>query len=144
MRHVLVDHARARKAEKRGGDQQQVTLTEAIASAENKTVEVLALHEALENLSHLDPRRARVVELHFFGGLTFTEIAYVLDASERTVKRDWTMARRGSTARCLIDGQAGISPGLIPAAGVHCFACTVIVVGSDGAPLPQSFRATVY
>ena len=93
MRHILVDHARARKAEKRGGEQQQVTLTDAIASAESKTVEVLALHEALENLGRLDPRQARVVELHFFGGLTFEEIAYILDSSERTVKRDWTMAR---------------------------------------------------
>lgn len=93
MRHILVDHARARRADKRGGEQQQVTLTEALASEENKTVEVLALHEALEKLANLDPRQARVVELHFFGGLTFGEIAYILDASERTVKRDWTMAR---------------------------------------------------
>jgi len=54
---------------------------------------VLALHEALERLARLDARQARVVEMHFFGGLTFAEIAYVLDASERTVKRDWTMAR---------------------------------------------------
>jgi RNA polymerase sigma-70 factor, ECF subfamily len=93
MRHILVDHARARKADKRGGEQQQVTLSEALISEESKSVEVLALHEALEKLARLDPRQARVVELHFFGGLTFEEIAYVLDTSERTVKRDWTMAR---------------------------------------------------
>ena len=93
MRHILVDHARAHRAGKRGGEQHQVTLTEGIAAEENKSVEVLALHEALEKLARLDERQARVVELHFFGGLTFTEIAYVLEASERTVKRDWTMAR---------------------------------------------------
>jgi RNA polymerase sigma-70 factor, ECF subfamily len=93
MRHILVDHARAHKAGKRGGEQNQVTLTEGLVSRENKPVEVLALHEALEKLARLDPRQARVVELHFFGGLTYPEIAYVLEASERTVKRDWTMAR---------------------------------------------------
>jgi RNA polymerase sigma-70 factor, ECF subfamily len=93
MRHILVDHARARKAGKRGGEQHQVTLTEGLISEENKSVEVLALHEALEKLATLDARQARVVELHFFGGLTFAEIGHVLDTSERTVKRDWTMAR---------------------------------------------------
>jgi RNA polymerase sigma-70 factor, ECF subfamily len=93
MHHILVDHARARKAAKRGGIQHQVTLTEALVSAENKSVDVLALHEALEKLATLDERQARVVEMHFFGGMTFAEIAHVLDASERTVKRDWEMAR---------------------------------------------------
>lgn len=93
MHHILVDHARARKAAKRGGIQHQVTLNEALASAENKSVDVLALHEALEKLATLDKRQARVVEMHFFGGMTFAEIAHVLDASERTVKRDWEMAR---------------------------------------------------
>lgn len=93
MRHILVDHARAHRAGKRGGEQYQVTLSEGLAVEENKSVEVLALNEALEKLARLDARQARVVELHFFGGLTFGEIGYVLDASERTVKRDWTMAR---------------------------------------------------
>jgi RNA polymerase sigma factor (TIGR02999 family) len=93
MHHILVDHARARKAAKRGGIQHQVTLTEGLVSAENKSVDVLALHEALEKLATLDERQARVVEMHFFGGMTFAEIAHVLDASERTVKRDSEMAR---------------------------------------------------
>jgi len=93
MHHILVDHARARKAGKRGGIQHQVTLDEGLASTEDKSVDVLALHEALEKLAKLDERQARVVELHFFGGLTFAEIAYILDASERTVKRDWETAR---------------------------------------------------
>ena len=92
MRHILVDHASAHRASKRGGQQHQVTLTEGFASEENKSVEVLAFHEGLEKLARLDERQARVVELHFFGGLTFSEIACVLDASQRTVKRDWTMA----------------------------------------------------
>lgn len=93
MRHILVDHARARKTGKRGGEQHQVTLTDGMVSESNKLVDVLAVHEALEKLAQLDARQARVVELRFFGGLTFTEIAYVLNASERTVKHDWQMAR---------------------------------------------------
>jgi RNA polymerase sigma-70 factor, ECF subfamily len=93
MRHILVDHARARIASKRGGLQNQVTLVDDIVSTQEQSIDVLALHEALEKLAEFDPRQARVVELHSFSGLTFPEIAYVLDASERTVKRDWEMAR---------------------------------------------------
>jgi len=93
MHHILVDHARARKAAKRGGIQHQVTLSEGLVSEQDKSVEVLALDEALEKLAKLDERQARVVELHSFGGLTFSEIAHVLDTSERTAKRDWEMAR---------------------------------------------------
>lgn len=93
MRHILVDHARARRAGKRGGVQHRVTFTEGLVLEENTAVEVLALHESLEKLARMDARQARVVELNFFGGLTFPEIAFVLDASERTVKRDWQMAR---------------------------------------------------
>jgi RNA polymerase sigma factor (TIGR02999 family) len=92
MRYILVDHARAHRASKRGGQQHRVTLIEGFASEEDKSVEVLAFREGLEKLARLDERQARVVELHFFGGLTFSEIACVLDASQRTVKRDWTMA----------------------------------------------------
>jgi len=93
MRHILVDHARKRSAEKRGGLQQQVTLDERLAATDEKSVDMLALNEALDKLSKLDARQARVVEMHFFGGLTFGEIAYVLEISERTVKRDWALAR---------------------------------------------------
>ena len=93
MHHILVDHARARRAAKRGGIQHQVTLTDGLASAEDHSVDVLALHEALEKLAALDARQARVVEMHFFGGMTFAESAHVLGTSERTVKRDWEMAR---------------------------------------------------
>jgi RNA polymerase sigma-70 factor, ECF subfamily len=93
MRHILVDHARKRLSAKRGGMQHQITLDEEVLQAENRTLDVLVLHEALEHLAKLDPRQARIVELHFFGGLNFEEIAEVLELSERTVKRDWTMAR---------------------------------------------------
>lgn len=93
MRHILVDHARARRAGKRGGLQQQVTLDDALLPSPERTMDVLILDEALENLAQFDPRQARIVELHFFGGLTFAEIALVLKVTERTVKRDWSMAR---------------------------------------------------
>lgn len=93
MRHVLVDHARARSAGKRGGIQNQVTFDENVLPAPSQSVDILALHEALERLSKLDARQGRIVELHFFGGLSFEEIASVLQLSERTVKRDWALAR---------------------------------------------------
>jgi len=93
MRHILVDHARARRAGKRGGLQRQVTLDDALLPSSERTMDVLILDEALENLAQFDPRQARIVELHFFGGLTFAEIALVLKVTERTVKRDWSMAR---------------------------------------------------
>jgi RNA polymerase sigma-70 factor (ECF subfamily) len=93
MRHILVDYARMRRAAKRGGVQSQVTLSEAVLQSEDRTIDVLILREALEHLAQLDPRQARIVELRFFGGLKFEEIAAVLDVSDRTIKRDWSMAR---------------------------------------------------
>ncbi len=93
MRHILVDHARTRRAGKRGGLQRQVTLDDALLPSTERTIDVLILDEALENLAQFDPRQARIVELHFFAGLTFAEIALVLKVTERTVKRDWSMAR---------------------------------------------------
>lgn len=93
MRHILVDHARAHRAGKRGGMHHQVTLDEAILPAQDRSIDVLALHQALERLTTFDLRQGRIVELHFFGGLNFEEIAMVLKLSERTVKRDWSMAR---------------------------------------------------
>jgi len=93
MRHILVDHARSRGAGKRGAGAVQVTLDENVTASASHSVDILILHEALERLSKLDARQARIVELHFFGGLSFEEIASVLEMSERTVKRDWAMAR---------------------------------------------------
>jgi len=93
MRQILVDHARKRLAGKRGGIQQQVTLSEPLLATKHDPLEVLALDQALERFKAIDARGARILELHFFGGLSFDEIALVLDVSTRTVKRDWSMAR---------------------------------------------------
>ena len=94
MRQVLVDHARARQAAKRGGAATRIEVTslgEIAAPAE--VFDVLPLDEALTRLAALQPRLARVVELRFFGGLEVEETAALLDCSPRTVKRDWALAR---------------------------------------------------
>jgi len=93
MRRILVDHARAHKARKRGGSQAKVALDETLTYADNKGAELLAIDEALTRLSHRDARQARIVELRFFVGLTEEEAAEVLGVSTRTVKRDWSVAR---------------------------------------------------
>lgn len=93
MRRVLVDHARSRAAEKRGGGREAVTLREDLASAAPGGLDVLDLHRALERLAEYDPRQARVVELRFFGDLSVDETAEVLGVSPVTVKRDWRHAR---------------------------------------------------
>jgi RNA polymerase sigma-70 factor, ECF subfamily len=93
MRHILVDYARAKSAQKRGAFRQQVTLEDDLHASEGQSLDVLALNEALERLAKLDQRQSRVVELRFFGGLTFEEIAEVQEVAVRTVKRDWTIAR---------------------------------------------------
>ncbi len=93
MRQVLVDHARRAGAEKRGGDALLVTLDERLPDAANEAIEVLALDRALTTLEEVDPRAARVVQLHFFGGLAFPAIAELEGLNERTVKRDWQAAR---------------------------------------------------
>lgn len=93
MRRILVDHARGRIARKRGGARSRVTLTEAIATTEDHTIDVLALDELLDELAKLSPRQARVVELRYFSGLDCGEIALLKGVSSKTVKRDWRMAR---------------------------------------------------
>jgi RNA polymerase sigma-70 factor, ECF subfamily len=93
MRRILVDHARARKAEKRGGHESKLALDEGLAFTEEKSAELLALDEALTRLSQRDPRLGRAVELRFFAGLSEEEAAEVLGISTRTVKRDWQTAR---------------------------------------------------
>jgi RNA polymerase sigma factor (TIGR02999 family) len=93
MRRIMVDHARQRQALKRGGGAIRVTLDEAAAVTQTRAAELLALDEALENLSAFDPRKARVVEMRYFGGLTMEEIAEVLKIHVNTVTRDWTAAR---------------------------------------------------
>jgi RNA polymerase sigma factor (TIGR02999 family) len=93
MRHILVEHARSRKAAKRGGGDYKVSLTEADRRAERRDVKLLALDDALRKLEVLDPQKVRVVELRYFGGMTIEETAEVLKVSPATVKREWSMAR---------------------------------------------------
>lgn len=93
MRRILVNHARDRVAAKRGGPKEQVSLSLVGAVSGVPDVDLIALEEALDRLTVLDPRKARVVELRFFGGLTTEEIAEVLDTSRPTVERDWSFAR---------------------------------------------------
>jgi RNA polymerase sigma factor (TIGR02999 family) len=93
MRRVLVNHARDRAAAKRGADAERVPLTLAGEAFHRPEVDVLALHEALDRLAALDPRKAKVVELKFFGGLTTEEIAGALELSPATVEREWSFAR---------------------------------------------------
>jgi RNA polymerase sigma-70 factor, ECF subfamily len=93
MRRILVNHARDRIAEKRGGGAEHVSLTVAGEGIGTAEVNVLDLHDALTRLADLDPRKGRIVELKFFGGLTTEEIAETLDLSVATVERDWKFAR---------------------------------------------------
>jgi RNA polymerase sigma factor (TIGR02999 family) len=96
MRQILVERARARHAAKRGGGVQRVTLVEGVAGAAPDPVaeiDILALHDALDRLSAIDPARARLVEVRYFGGLTIEETAEALGLSPATVKRSWALAR---------------------------------------------------
>ena len=93
MRRILIDHARRREREKRGGSWRRVTLYDAFALRTDHDLDVVALHEALEKMARLDARQAKVVELRLFGGLTAEETARMLDVSTRTVDRDWKMGQ---------------------------------------------------
>ena len=93
MRRVLVDHARARGYKKRGGEVRRISWTDAIAVVPPPDFNLLALDRALDNLASLDARKARVVEMRFFGGLTVEETAAALHVSADTIKRDWRLAK---------------------------------------------------
>ncbi len=93
MRQILVDHARARNAQKRGGKFTRITFDDALAVTEQTLEHVAALDEALQELEKVDKRSAQIVELRFFTGLTIDEIAEMLSLSPRTVKRDWEFAK---------------------------------------------------
>lgn len=99
MRRVLVDHARRRRRDKRGGGHEQVRLREDLLPADDSYLaepdaeELLALDEALTRLAEFNPQGARIVQLRFFGGLSNEEVAAVVDTSERTVRRSWTVAK---------------------------------------------------
>lgn len=93
MRRVLVDAARRRNSEKRGGERVQVTLAEDLKAVDETQTDVVALDDALKRLTQLNQRHGQVVELRYFGGLTEEEIAATLGISTRTVRRDWNLAR---------------------------------------------------
>lgn len=91
MRNVLIDHARARRANKRAGH--KLILDDAISIPEQRPIDLIALDEAMQSLEKVDPRQAKIVELRFFGGLSIEETAFILNVSESTVRREWTFAK---------------------------------------------------
>jgi len=97
MRHILIDHARRRQYVKHGGEAQRVSIdaatNEAALMSQPRAAELLALDEALTELAKIDPRKSRVVELRYFGGLSLEETAGVLEVSAMTVRRDWRAAK---------------------------------------------------
>ncbi|MEW6368642.1 MAG: ECF-type sigma factor [Acidobacteriota bacterium] len=93
MRRILVDYARRREAARRGGGAERVTLDASMLASRQASVDLIALDEALDRLAEIDQRQSRIVEMHFFGGLTFDEIAEVLRIASSTARDDWTVAR---------------------------------------------------
>jgi RNA polymerase sigma factor (TIGR02999 family) len=93
MRHVLVDRARARLADKRDGGLERITLDSEVIAAPEQPEAMLQLSDAIERLAQVEPRMARVVDCRFFGGMTDAEIADALEVTIRTVQRDWVKAR---------------------------------------------------
>jgi RNA polymerase sigma factor (TIGR02999 family) len=93
MRQILINHAEARRAAKRGGEAERVSLNDVDHSAPAQEIDLIALNEALTNLERIDPRQGRIVELRYFSGLTIEEIAEVMNVAPVTVKREWIAAR---------------------------------------------------
>jgi len=93
MRRILVDYARSRRYSKRGGEWRQVPLNEAVALFRDRQTDIIALDDSLRALAEIDPRKSRVVEMRFFGGLSIKEVAEVLNVSQETVLRDWRLAK---------------------------------------------------
>ena len=93
MRRILVDHARSRGYQKRGGGAANVTLDESLVASPERDLDLVALDDALEDLARVDPRKSQVVELRFFGGLSVEETARALKVSPETVTRDWRLAK---------------------------------------------------
>lgn len=93
MRHILIDHARRRRSFKHGGGIEQISLGEAAVMADRRAQELISLDEALKELTVLDSRKSRVVELRYFGGLSLEETAAALGVSVMTVRRDWRAAK---------------------------------------------------
>ncbi len=107
MRRVLIDHARVRGVGKRGGGRDRVELDEGMSVSDPIGVDVLAVDRALAALAAIDPRRSRVVEMRFFGGMTFEETADALHVSVDTVKRDWRLAKLWLMRELEGDGEPG-------------------------------------
>jgi len=93
MRRVLVDHARARAADKRGGGATRVPIEHALGLSASRDADVLVINDALEELAKLNPRHAEIVSMRFFGGLSVEEVAAVLDTSKRTVEAEWSFIK---------------------------------------------------
>jgi RNA polymerase sigma factor (TIGR02999 family) len=93
MRRILINHAEARNAERRGGDAVRVPLDDILAYFDEKKIDLITINKALSELERLDPRQASIVELRFFAGLTIVETAEMLDISAATVKREWDTAK---------------------------------------------------
>ena len=93
MRRILVDHARRHQTEKRGGGWEKIELEAAFEPSSERSVDLVALDDALQDLAALNARQSQIVELRFFGGLSFEEVAEVLDTSPRTAEREWRTAR---------------------------------------------------
>lgn len=93
MRHILIDHARKKRADKRGGDAARITLSGAMIAETAAAYDALDLDEALQKLAEIDERQAKVVELRFFAGLAYEQIGEVIGVSKRTVEIDWRLAR---------------------------------------------------
>ena len=108
IRRILVDHARERLAQKRGGGRERVALEHAEPEAPERGVDLIALDEALAELAQLDERQAKIVELRFFGGLTLEEIAELLSVGRRTVDRDWQGAK--AWLFCRLGGEGAGAP----------------------------------
>ncbi|MBV9008476.1 MAG: RNA polymerase subunit sigma-70 [Verrucomicrobia bacterium] len=106
MRRILVEHARARNADKRGGLHQKVPLSEARWVPQSRELDLVALDGALETFRASYPRQSRVVELKFFGGLDFKQIAELLTVSEKTILRDWSFAKLWLCRELQLDGNA--------------------------------------
>jgi RNA polymerase sigma-70 factor, ECF subfamily len=110
MRQILIDHARAAGAAKRGGGWQRLTIDQVEEASSLDRLDVLALDEVLTKLAKVDPRQGRVVELRFFGGLSVEETAEVLSVSSRTVELDWRMAKAWLSRELATDSAAPKSP----------------------------------
>jgi RNA polymerase sigma-70 factor, ECF subfamily len=93
MRRILIDHARERLREKRGGGKKPISLDDAIVIAPEQSLELICLNRSLDRLARFDPRQAKIVELRFFGGLSVDEVAEALGVSAKTVQREWNVAK---------------------------------------------------